>query len=184
MFLRLTRALPAFAVAGLVAAGPAHAASCADTLVSTPQLTQFSALVQGAGLAPQVGTGTLTVFAPTNDALNRIANVTQMLAVQNASTQPDFPKLQTLVRAHLVGGLHPEDQMHGKVSLTTLAGTTLAIDGTGQRAITLSTNAAHNVNLSGMRLVSGVHVTAAPIPCDNGLIYPIDCEFTVLPRRA
>lgn len=165
-------ALTATLACGL--AGAAHAASCADTVFSTPRLARFSALAQLSGLAPQLGTATLTVFAPTNDALDRIAAVTQMLAPQSTSRQPDFPKLQTLIRAHLVSGLHPEDQMRGRVQLTTLAGTALAIDGTDRRAILLSTLLLNSVNLSGMRIMADVHVAGSAIACDNGLIYPVD----------
>jgi uncharacterized surface protein with fasciclin (FAS1) repeats len=162
-------------IAGLLgAAGAANAASCAEALVSNSKLSRFSAIVQQAGLAPQLATGTLTVFAPTNDALNGISSITQMLGGQSANAQPDFPKLQTLVRAHLVQGLHPENDMHGKVTLSTLAGTSLAIDGTGQRAIMLSASASNGINLSGTHAMSNVHVAGPAIECDNGIIYPID----------
>ncbi len=173
---RLTGFLASAAlVAGLLGTtGAASAASCAEALLSSPRLSRFSAIVQQAGLAPQLASGTLTVFAPTNDALNSISSITQMLGGQSANAQPDFPKLQTLVRAHLVQGLHPENDMHGKVTLPTLAGTFLAIDGTGQRAITLSASASSGVNLSGTRTMSDVHVAGVVIECDNGIIYPID----------
>ncbi len=155
-------------------AGTAGAATCAETLISSPKLSRFSALVQQAGLASQLTSSTLTVFAPTNDALNGISSITQMLSGQSSNATPDFPKLQTLVRAHLVQGLHPENDMHGKVALSTLAGTSLAIDGTGQRAITLSASAASGVNLSGTHTMSDVHVAGPTIACDNGIIYPVD----------
>lgn len=177
---RITRALASAVVAACTlaatgaATGAAQAASCADTLVATPQFTRFAAIVQQAGLAPQLATGSLTVFAPTNTALNGIASITQMLGGQSANSQPDFPKLQVLVRAHLVSGLHPENDMRGKVALSTLAGTSLSIDGTGQRAIMLSASAPSSVNLSGTHAMSNVHVAGPVVECDNGLIYPID----------
>ena len=162
-------------IAGLMgAAGAADAASCAETLISNPKLSRFSAIVQQAGLAPQLASGMLTVFAPTNDALKGISSITQMLGGQSANAAPDFPKLQVLVRAHLVQGLHPENGMHGKVTLSTLAGTSLAIDGTGQRAILLSASASNGVNLSGTHTMSNVHVAGPVIECDNGVIYPVD----------
>ena len=154
--------------------GTAQAASCADTITSSPTLTRFAGIIQQAGLAPQLASGQLTVFAPTNDALNSIASITQMIGGQSANAAPDFPKLQVLVRAHLVQGVHPENEMRGKVTLLTLAGTTLAIDGTGQRAITLSATQSNGVNLSGTRMMSNVHVAGPAVACDNGLIYPID----------
>ena len=164
----------AAAVAGLLATGgAARAANCADVITSTPDLSQFSALMQQSGLAQQVATGTLTVFAPTNAALNHISSITQMLRGESSNAQPDFPKLQTLVRAHLVTGVHPQDQMHGKVTLATLAGTSLNIDGTGNRDIMLASKASGNVNLSGTRLNSNVHTVGATLSCDNGVIYPI-----------
>ena len=156
------------------AASMANAASCAEALVSTPTLTRFSAIVQQSGLAPQLASSQLTVFAPTNAALNSISSITQMLGGQSSSSAPDFPKLQVLVRAHLVQGLHPENDMRGKVNLSTLAGTSLAIDGTGQRAITLSVSASNAVNLSGTHTMSNVHVAGPTIACDNGIIYPVD----------
>jgi len=88
----------------------ANAASCAEALLSNSKLSRFSAIVQQAGLAPQLAAGTLTVFAPTNDALNGISSITQMLGGQSANAQPDFPKLQTLVRAHLVQGAAPGER--------------------------------------------------------------------------
>lgn len=166
--------LAAVAVAVTLASAAAHAASCFDTIVSTSQLSRFAGIVQQSGLGPQVMNGALTVFAPTNDALNSISSITQMLSGQSANASPDFPKLQTLVRAHLVSGLHPENAMRGKVTLSTLAGTSLAIDGTGARGITLSSSAPNAVNLSGMRIMSDVHVAGPAIACDNGVIYPVD----------
>lgn len=162
------------AIATAVVSGPARAANCADTIVSSPQLTRFAAIMQQSGLAPQLATSNLTVFAPTNGALNGISSITQMLGGQGANQQPDFPKLQVLVRAHLVGGVHPEDGMHGKVELATLAGTSLAIDGTAQRGIMLSASASNAVNLSGSHVARDVHVVGHAITCDNGVIYPID----------
>ena len=64
--------------------------------------------------------------------------------------------------------------MRGKVELSTQAGTGLAIDGTGQRGIVLSTVSRNSVNLSGMRIMANVHVAGPAIPCDNGVVYPID----------
>ena len=157
----------------LLAAGPALAASCADVLNSNRDLTMFAALVQQSGLRNQVATAPLSVFAPNNAALGRLSYVTQMLAGQSANSSPDFPKLQTLVRAHLVEGLHPESDMRGKVELSTLAGTLVSIDGTTQRGILL-TAGARDVNLSGMRVMRDVAVTGPAIQCDNGWIYPID----------
>lgn len=165
--------LAAAAVATLLS-GAAQAASCFDTIVSTPQFSRFAGVVQQSGLAPQVMNGSLTVFAPTNGALNSIASITQMLGGQSANASPDFPRLQTLVRAHLVSGLHPENEMRGKVTLSTLASTSLAIDGTGARGITLSSTVPNTVNLSGMRIMSDVHVAGPAVACDNGVIYPID----------
>lgn len=164
------------ALATALAGAPlaAMAASCADTLVSTPELTRFAALVQQSGLAPQVSNGTLTVFAPTNAALNGIASVTQMLASQSNNASPDFPRLQTLVRAHLVSGRHPQSEMMGKVTLSTLAGTSIAIDGTTTRRIVLSATAAAGINLSGMQLMSNVFVAGPVLECDNGFVYPIN----------
>ena len=95
-----------------------------------------------------------------------------MLASQASNASPDFPKLQTLVRAHLVSGAHPQSEMTGKVELATLAGTSIAIDGTTQRGIMLAAGA-RDVNLSGMHVMSDVHVTGQAITCDNGVVYPI-----------
>lgn len=164
----------AFVAALLGAPLAAQAASCADTLVSTPELTRFAGIVQQSGLAPQLASSTLTVFAPTNAALNSISSITQMLGGQSANSAPDFPKLQTLVRGHLVSGLHPQSEMRGKVTLSTLAGTSLAIDGTSARNIILSATTASNVNLSGMQLMSNVFVAGPAIACDNGFVYPIN----------
>jgi uncharacterized surface protein with fasciclin (FAS1) repeats len=152
---------------------PVRAASCADALNSTSELSKFAELVQASGLAVQLGTGTLTVFAPTNAALGRIATATQMLEGQSGQGQPDFPRLQTLVRAHLVAGAHPANEMDGQVTLTTLAGTSLTINGADQRDIVLSSSAPDGVNLSGMHLMPGVHVTGPAIACDNGVVYSI-----------
>ena len=155
---------------------PAQAASCADVLSSTSDLSHFAELVELSGLAPQLTSDKLTVFAPTNQALGHIATVTQMLAGGGGrgGGGPESSMLQTLVRAHLVSGVHPEDQMHGQVTLTTLAGTTLSINGTDQRNIMLSASAPSSVNLSGMHLMPGVHVSGPAITCDNGVVYAID----------
>ena len=157
-----------------LAAMPAGAATCGDVVFSTPTLSTFAGLAQSSGLVPQLQTAPLTIFAPTNDALNKISYVTQMLSSNSSSGAPDFPKLQTLVRAHLVSGSHPASEMRGKLTLPTLAGTSLGIDGTDTRTIVLTTASANSVNLSGMRLMAGVHVAGPAIACDNGVVYPID----------
>lgn len=161
------------AAMAVVVSGPALAASCADVLNSNRDLSSFAGLVQQSGLRNQLDTARLTVFAPSNAALGRLTYVTQMLAGQSANASPDFPKLQTLVRAHLVSGDHPENEMRGKVDLPTLAGTSIAIDGTTQRGILL-TAGARDVNLSGMQVMRDIAVTGAAIKCDNGWVYPID----------
>ena len=171
----LTAAATLALALGTAYAAPARAANCADTLNATANLTKLAGLVQQSGLAPQLASSQVTVFAPTNQALGRIASLTQMLEGQSGQqAAPDFPKLQPLGRAHVVSGVHPEDQMHGQVTLTTLAGTTLSINGADQRDITLSSSAPGSVNLSGMHLMPGVHVSGRAITCDNGVVYPID----------
>lgn len=92
---RFTRVLESatLAAAGLLGVtNGGRAASCAETLLSTPTLTRFAAIVQQAGLAPQLGSSQLTMFAPSNAALNGILSITQMLG--GPEREPDAGRPQ------------------------------------------------------------------------------------------
>ena len=54
------------------------AADCVDTLVNTPTAGTLVQLVTRAGLATALKQGTVTIFAPTNDAFNLLPQVLQM----------------------------------------------------------------------------------------------------------
>jgi len=117
----------------------------------------FSTLVaalKAAGLVEALqGDGPLTVFAPTNEAFEKLPEGT----VENLLKPENKEKLQKILKYHVVASAVPSSAAAGnKVQLDTLAGVKADVDGR-----------------SGVKIGSA-NVTQADIQASNGIIHVID----------
>ncbi|UFH52025.1 fasciclin domain-containing protein [Spirosoma sp. KNUC1025] len=130
--------------------------SVPDYLKSASNLTMLSAAVQRAGLATSLGQGTLTVFAPTDDAF-RAAGYADVNAV-NAAQPAD---LQRLIQYHVLASRIDASAFPTAVNTTYQ---TLLAD--GQVSVFKTTD--------GLIMVDKAKVTKSNIPATNGVIHLID----------
>lgn len=117
-------------------------------------LTRFLKALQTTGLDQTLaGDGPYTVFAPTNRAF----------AAAKLPNDPD--ELRRTIANHIIPGMFTSDFLRGvNVNYTTLAGSPLAVDGTGSAI-----------------LVGGATVVTLDIGADNGVVSTIDRVLTPRP---
>lgn len=109
------------------------------------------AALNAAGLQAALdGDGPFTVFAPTNAAF-------APLPVNRLLLPINIPRLQTILKYHVVPGRIFADQLTNGQTLTTLAGQTLAI-----------------TTSSGNVFVNGIQIQTADVQAANGNIHVID----------
>jgi uncharacterized surface protein with fasciclin (FAS1) repeats len=87
-------------------------------------LTTFSAALQAAGLVSSLeGAGPFTVFAPTNDAFNKLPSGT----VANLVKPANKSQLASILKYHVVSGVYTTADLTDGQTLTTLEGDKLHI---------------------------------------------------------
>ncbi|MCB8882768.1 hypothetical protein ACELLULO517_21160 [Acidisoma cellulosilytica] len=148
---------------GLAGQGAAQAQNAATAMASNPDLSQWSYIVGQAGLKMAAATNPVTVFALTDKGFNDINAVWHgALKTPGASGSPNYQKMQQLVRSQAILGLHPPSEFDGKkVTLTSVAGTPITVDGTVQGKLTVE-----------MKYATGA-VSGMPMVSDQSVIYPI-----------
>ncbi len=115
--------------------------------------TLVAALQAGELVEALQAEGPFTVFAPTNDAFAALPEGT----LEDLLKPENKEQLQTILKYHVVAAEVPSSAAAGnQVSLDTLAGQALAVDGT-----------------EGVK-VNNATVTAADIEASNGVIHVID----------
>ena len=132
-------------------------ADIVDTAVAAGSFKTLVAAVTAANLVDTLkGTGPFTVFAPTDEAFDKLpaGTVEALLA--------DLPKLTSILTYHVVPGLVMASDVVKLSSAKTVQGQAVAINAT-----------------SGVQ-IDGAHVTQADIVADNGVIHVID--QVILPR--
>ena len=132
-------------------------ADIVDTAVAAGSFKTLVAAVTAANLVDTLkGTGPFTVFAPTDEAFDKLpaGTVEALLA--------DLPKLTSILTYHVVPGLVMASDVVKLSSAKTVQGQAVAI------------NASNGVQ------IDGAHVTQADIVADNGVIHVID--QVILPR--
>ena len=125
-------ALPRAAVVALSMAFGAWSVQAADIVDTAEDLGRFGGflrLVEAAGLTDTLrGEGPLTVFAPTDEAIDRLPPglLDRLVAAEDRET------IEAIVQAHIVAdaAIGAEDLLGRAVEVATLGGGTLAIDGT------------------------------------------------------
>ena len=122
-----------------------------QTAVSAGSFKTLVAAVQAAGLLEALsGPGPFTVFAPTDEAFAKLpAGAVEDLL-------KDTPKLQAVLKHHVVSGKMMASDVAAKDSVQTLEGDDITIDTT-----------------DGVK-VDEAHVVKADIATDNGVIHVID----------
>uniref|UniRef100_UPI0025FAA0A6 fasciclin domain-containing protein n=1 Tax=Deinococcus sp. TaxID=47478 RepID=UPI0025FAA0A6 len=133
---------------------PAKAAACmsiADIVAGSPQFSTLLTALQGAGLVDTLKSGTYTVFAPTNDAFNKVPSDV-LAGVLN-----DQETLKSVLLYHVVPGKVSAKQVMSLKSAKTAQGATISIKTSGSKV-----------------LVNGVNVIKADVPACNGVIHVID----------
>ncbi|OIN58332.1 fasciclin domain-containing protein [Arsenicibacter rosenii] len=137
----------------LLPTGNSMTKSITNLVVENPNFSLLKAAVVRAGLADALSTGTLTVFAPTDDAF-RAAGLTDVNAINNM----DINVLRKILLYHVIGGESffanalPENILGFK----TLQGEQLQIS--KRQSIT----------------VNGVYVIQADIKASNGVVHVIN----------
>lgn len=122
-----------------------------ETAVSAGSFKTLVAAVQAAGLAEALsGPGPFTVFAPTDEAFAKLPAGAVEALLQ------DIPKLQAVLKHHVVSGRMTASDVAAQHSVQTLEGDEITIDST-----------------DGVR-VDEAHVVQADIGTDNGVIHVID----------
>jgi uncharacterized surface protein with fasciclin (FAS1) repeats len=138
-------------------------------MASDPRFTNWVNLLQQSGLAPYArGVSPYTVFAPTNAAISQRPDIRDALLPRASESFPDTSALTALVRAHVVYGLHPFDEFKGKkITLQSVSGTPIEIDGTNPQAVTVTWQSVQGQRGQGT-------LQGQPILASNADIYPID----------
>ncbi len=113
------------------AAATVQAADIAEMIAKSGQFQTFNELIEAAELTEDMsGEGPFTVFAPTDEAFLRLPEGTldALLAEENRE------ELRSLLAMHVVDGeeITPQDVAGTRMSVTTVAGDELTLDGTSQ----------------------------------------------------
>jgi uncharacterized surface protein with fasciclin (FAS1) repeats len=131
-----TRMLRAIALAAPLGA-LALSAQAADIISTIKEQQQFSTLaeaIESAGLAPSLqGEGPYTVFAPTDQAFDRLPQEVRDALMQ----QENQGQLKSLLEYHVVEGqaMTAEDALGQQTEVDTVSGDRLSVGGTGQMVL-------------------------------------------------
>jgi uncharacterized surface protein with fasciclin (FAS1) repeats len=110
-----------------------------------------------------------TVFAPTDAALEPSANMPALLGSTygNGTAVPDVTGIDRVVRSRTVAGIHPPTEFAGKkVTLESMNGTPIEVDGTQNGTLTVTVRRADQVATQ--------TINTKPLMASNAIIYPVD----------
>ena len=152
--------------------GDAYSVMAADE-----RFTTWVRLIDAGGLQSAARSPSpYTVFAITETGFAKFPQVVQdLLGYQqqagshnDANVFPDTSKIVRLIRSHVTRGKHYANEVMGKtLTVTTVAGTPLKIDGTKQPVTITWMSQATNGSLTAV-------VPDVPLVAINAVIYPID----------
>jgi uncharacterized surface protein with fasciclin (FAS1) repeats len=147
-------------------------------MASNPQLTTWVQLIDAGGLQSYARAPTpYTVFPASDAAFAEFPGMVRDLLGYQYSTGshnaqdafPDNSAIVKLVRSHVTAGKHyPSEVMGRTITVRTVAGTPLTIDGTNPEAVRLTWNSAANGQQLSASLVQ------QPVTCVNAVVYVID----------
>ncbi len=164
---------PALAQQGEIVMGDGY-----SVMASDERLTTWVQLIDAGGLqayarAPRPYTVfpvTDSVFAQNPQIVKQLLGYLYSSGTHNSQDAfPDTTTIVKLVRSHVVAGKHYANEVMGKnITVQTIAGTPLHIDGTNPGAVKITwESAANGKSLS-------AHLVDAPITCTNAVIYIVD----------
>ena len=147
----------AFLVGSLLGASAVEAADIVDTVAATPNLSTLSAMIRDAGSAETLkGKGPFTLFAPTDDAFNRLS-ANMLAGLKKPENKDQLAKMLTL---HVLPSKVTEKDMNGKhYKSKTVSGTEVDIDADDPG--------------EGIR-INKAKVTKADVTADNGVIHVVN----------
>lgn len=160
----LTLALCLMFIPGVTfAAEPAATAekTIVETAVAAGKFNTLVAAVKAAGLVDALsGEGPLTVFAPTDEAFEKLPKGT----VESLLKPENKEKLAAILKYHVVAGKYPASKVLQSDTIKTLQGNSLTVK---QEA--------------GAVMIDNAKVVATDVMCSNGIIHIIDT--VVLPKE-
>lgn len=149
-----------------------------SVMASDERLTTWVQLIDAGGLqayarAPRPYTTfpvTDSVFAKNPEIVKQLLGYLYSSGTHNAQDAfPDTSTIVKLVRSHVVPGKHYANEVMGKtMTVTSVAGTPIMVDGTDPSAVKVTWTSAANGKPLSARLVD------APITCTNAVIYIVD----------
>lgn len=123
-----------------------------EVLAQTPDLSTFNQLVRRSGLIVELdNSGPFTVFAPTNEAFERLPRN----ALGNIVKNREY--LNRFVRHHVVSGLFEKDQLRSRQVMPTILGVGLTV-----------------IETDPGPYVGGAMVVDANIGAGNGAVHTLD----------
>ncbi len=147
----IKRLFPALAMLAIFSFSAA-AADIVDTAVSAGNFNTLVAAVKAAGLVDTLkGAGPFTVFAPTDEAFNKLPAGTVDALLK------DPEKLKTILLYHVVAGKDMAADVTKLKSVKTVEGGSVKIHVMGDKV-----------------MVNNADVVKTDIVCDNGVIHVID----------
>lgn len=143
-----------------ISAAPAFAANVYETLKSDPQFSTLTKIIEANDLKFRYTEGSITVFAPTDEALAaQPGGVDDLLVGDNPSNKENA---RALLLYSIVSGRHTPSTLEGKVTeATTLQRGKVKIDGTQSP-----------IHYGGTQF--GANVSGEAIEASNGIIIPVD----------
>lgn len=151
----------------MLLAGPVMAESpndnktIVDTAISAGKFNTLVAAAKVAGLVEALsGEGPLTVFAPTDEAFEKLPKGT----LESLLRPENKEKLAGILKYHVLAGNYPAAKVLQNDSLKTLQGKSLTITQTDKGV-----------------MVDGAKVVATGVMCSNGVVHIIDA--VVLPKQ-
>lgn len=143
-----------------ISAAPAIAASVYETLKSNPQFSTLTKIIEANDLKFRYTGGSITVFAPTDEALaQQPGGIDDLLTPGNPSNKENA---RALLLYSITSGRYTPAELQGKVTTaTTLQGGKVQIDGT-QTPIHYGSEK------------FGADVSGDAIEASNGVIIPVD----------
>ena len=179
---RMSRFAGAAAVVALLATGaakPAAASDLATTLASNPQFSDFVTQLRTCGLwSSVVGAQNVTIFAPTNAAIEKTPGWRTKLidAMNTASTYGSSVfSYQNGLRGAVIRGVHPVSDFAGKAqAVHSLGDTTYWVDGREGSVLQVAGKPPSVGMMGADPAATHTATLGAPISADNGMIYPVD----------
>jgi hypothetical protein len=152
--------------------------SPATVLNNDPRFSDFGHVIDFAGLRHGLDDATdITIFAPTNAAFRN--SDPDWGVYVNVGSAGSMAKLQKLVRASELPGLHPPDQFAGRLQdVVSFGGFTFHIDGRTPGMISFTTNPIGPADETGVEAsvypIKVAHLQLPPIRTAHALIYAVD----------